>query len=222
MPKPILVTIEHSPKKSFATAADWPGWSRSAKTEDEAIEALRRYASRYAAVVADVGEEVPIDDIVFEVVERLPGSAGTEFGVPSKPTEHDTRPLDKAGADRLARIVESAWAALERTASGAPEELRKGPRGGGRDTSKIVAHVVDADRGYADVIGIKKPGLDPSDESAVKEMRAEVLDVLRGARSGAPLAGRRWPARYAAHRIAWHALDHAWEIEDRSSPAPED
>ena len=26
----------------------------------------------------------------------------------------------------------------------------------------------------------------------------------------------KWPPRYAARRIAWHALDHAWEIEDRS------
>jgi hypothetical protein len=25
-----------------------------------------------------------------------------------------------------------------------------------------------------------------------------------------------WPPRYAARRIAWHALDHAWEIEDKS------
>jgi len=31
-----------------------------------------------------------------------------------------------------------------------------------------------------------------------------------------PLADKRWPTRYAAHRVAWHALDHAWEIEDRS------
>jgi hypothetical protein len=25
-----------------------------------------------------------------------------------------------------------------------------------------------------------------------------------------------WLPRYAARRIAWHVLDHAWEIEDRS------
>ena len=25
-----------------------------------------------------------------------------------------------------------------------------------------------------------------------------------------------WPTRYAARRIAWHVLDHAWEIEDKS------
>ena len=27
-----------------------------------------------------------------------------------------------------------------------------------------------------------------------------------------------WPVRYAARRIAWHVLDHAWEIEDRREP----
>ena len=26
MTTPILVTIEHAPKKTFASAADWPGW----------------------------------------------------------------------------------------------------------------------------------------------------------------------------------------------------
>jgi hypothetical protein len=220
MPKPLLVTIEHMPKKSFATAADWPGWSRSGKTEDEAVAALDRYAGRYGLVAADAGEPFAIDGLTFEVVERVDGSAGTEFGVPSRPTDHDARKLDEAAAERLARIVASAWAIFERTASGAPEELRKGPRGGGRDTSKIVAHVLDADRAYADTIGIKMPGLDPGDDDAVRAMRDEMLDVLRAARSGAPLAGKRWPARYAAHRVAWHALDHAWEIEDRSSPGP--
>jgi hypothetical protein len=31
-----------------------------------------------------------------------------------------------------------------------------------------------------------------------------------------PVAQAKWPPAYAARRIAWHALDHAWEIEDRS------
>ena len=48
-------------------------------------------------------------------------------------------------------------------------------------------------------------------------------DMLRGPRAnpsdGQPLAGRRWLHRYAARRIAWHALDHAWEMEDRAEPA---
>ena len=95
-------------------------------------------------------------------------------------------------------------------AAGAPEELRKGPRGGGRDTSKIVAHVVEADEAYAREMGIKlKAPIEP-------KCRAAMLEVLRQPSDGSPIADRKWTPRYAAHRIAWHALDHAWEIEDRT------
>jgi hypothetical protein len=45
-----------------------------------------------------------------------------------------------------------------------------------------------------------------------------MLEVLGRPSDGSPLADRKWTARYAARRIAWHALDHAWEIEDRSEP----
>lgn len=218
MTRAVIVTIEHTPKKSFATAADWPGWSRSGKTEELALEALAAYAPRYG-VIADAehrrfASEITVEDL--EVVERLGGSAGTDYGVPSRPTEHDARPTDADEAARLAGLVEAAWAFFDRTARVAPEELRKGPRGGGRNTSKIVAHVMDADRAYANEMGIKVPGFEPDDRPAAAAMRAAMLDVLRAARDGRPLAGRRWPARYAAHRIAWHALDHGWEIEDRT------
>ena len=49
-------------------------------------------------------------------------------------------------------------------------------------------------------------------------MRAEMLEILRQPSDGSALAGRTWTTRYAARRIAWHALDHAWEMEDRSEP----
>jgi len=218
MTEPVLVTIEHTPKRSFATAADWPGWSRSGKTEEVALGALAAYAPRYAAIAEAAGErlarEIAVDDL--EIVERLAGSAGTDYGVPSRPTEHDARPTDAEAAARLAGLVEAAWSFFDRTAEAAPEALRKGPRGGGRDRSKIVAHVMDADRAYANEIGVKVAGFEPDDEAAAGAMREAMLGVLRAARDGRPLAGRRWPARYAAHRIAWHALDHAWEIEDRT------
>jgi hypothetical protein len=220
MSKTILVTIEFTPKKSFASAADWPGWTRSGKTEALALEALAAYAPRYA-VVADAehrrfASPVAIDDLA--VVERNAGSAGTDYGVPSHPTGHDARPTDADEAARLAGLVAAAWALFDRTAAGAPEELRKGPRGGGRNTSKVIDHVMDADRAYANQIGIRVKEFASDDRAAIDAMRTEMLEVLRAARDGAPLADRRWPARYAAQRIAWHALDHAWEIEDRSTP----
>jgi hypothetical protein len=214
----VLVTIEHTPKKAFATATDWPGWSRAARTEELALEALAACAPRYAAIAEAAHHRFARDlDVAdLHVVERLAGSAGTDYGVPSRPTDHDARPTDADAAARIAGLVSAAWSSFDRTASSAPEALRKGPRGGGRDTSKIVAHVMDADRAYAREIGVEIAGFDPGDARASRAMRDAMLDVLRAARDGKPLAGRRWPARYAAHRIAWHALDHAWEIEDRT------
>ncbi|HEY7133373.1 MAG TPA: hypothetical protein VH440_14055 [Candidatus Limnocylindrales bacterium] len=223
MPNRIVVTVESTPKKTFASAADWPGWSRSGRTEELALEALAAYAPRYAEIAEAEHRRFPatvgVDDL--DVIERRDGSAGTEFGVPSHPSGQDARPLDADDAARLAGLVAAAWDLFDRVAAAAPEELRKGPRGGGRNTSKVVGHVMDADRAYAQQIGVKVATFEADDRDAVRAMRDAMLEVLRGARDGEPLAGRRWPARYAAHRIAWHALDHAWEIQDRRKPADE-
>jgi hypothetical protein len=46
--------------------------------------------------------------------------------------------------------------------------------------------------------------------------RPAVLERIRSAADPGPLKERGWTPRYAARRIAWHVLDHAWEIEDKS------
>lgn len=214
----IEVTVEATPKKAFATAVDWPGWSRSGKTEAPAIEALVAAAPRYAVVAREAGEAFlseTADPDAYEVVERTGGGSGTEFGVPSAITELDRRPVSVEEAARLARLVEAAWAIFDGVAAGAPAELRKGPRGGGRDRDKMIGHVVEADWYYAREVGVKQKQPDPADRAAVETLRAAMLDVLRKPSDGSPLAERKWTTRYAARRIAWHALDHAWEMEDR-------
>ena len=214
-PERLAVVLESGDKRVFASAADWPGWSRSARTDEAAIEALVAYAPRYAPVARLAGFELPAS-IEVDVVERNEGGGGTDFGVPSRVTEADARKVSKADAERLAAIVEAAWTTFDRVAAGAPAELRKGPRGGGRDRDKMVRHVVDADAAYAREIGLKLKEPEPFDRKAVEALRGAILAVLRQPSDGSPLAGRRWTARYAAHRIAWHALDHAWELQDRS------
>jgi hypothetical protein len=213
----VAVSVEATPKKAFATAVDWPGWSRSGKTEELALAALADYAPRYAVVAEEAG--VPFEPGDYEVVERTGGAGGTDFGVPSSITDLDRRPLDAAEAERRARIVEAAWAVLARVAAGAPAELRKGPRGGGRDRDKMVGHVIEAEGAYAHEMGIKMKQPDPTDPAADALLRTAMVDVLREPSDGSALAGRKWTTRYAARRIAWHALDHAWEMEDRSDPA---
>ena len=89
------------------------------------------------------------------------------------------------------------------------------PEGGGRDRDKIVAHVLDAEIAYAGKLGLRLRTPDAGDAAAVREHRNAIVAALRAGTKG--VTERGWPARYAARRMAWHALDHAWEIEDRST-----
>ena len=118
---------------------------------------------------------------------------------------------------RLASLVEACWTVLDRVVAGAPAELRKGPRGGGRDRDKIVDHVLGAEEAYARKIGLRlrQPALD--DAKAVAAHRAALAEAVRTAAHGQRDKNEPgWPPRYAARRIGWHTMDHAWEIEDRS------
>jgi hypothetical protein len=211
----IKIAGETSPRRAFVWALDWPGWCRSGRDLDSALEALVAAAERYAPVAAGAGLTfLAVAGAKFDTVTEVEGGAATDFGVPSVIIDDDRRPVSSTQASRLAALVKSSWATFDAVAATAPEVLRKGPRGGGRDTSKIVAHVDEADGAYARELGIKqKP---PADRAAVEAMRATVLDILSRPSDGSPLANRKWPQRYAARRIAWHALDHAWEIEDKS------
>lgn len=75
----------------------------------------------------------------------------------------------------------------------------------GRDRDTMVDHVREAERGYATKIGVPVPPRTAWSEQ--REMIAARL--LQGS------ADARWPGSYSARRVAWHVLDHAWEMEDR-------
>ncbi len=217
--KRIEIAEEISAKKAFVWAIDWPGWCRGGKDRELAIAAFLDHASRYAVVARQAGLSFPAASADrLHTVESVEGGSGTEFGVPSTITDLDRRGVTGAQAERLASIVEAAWIVFDGVAAASPAELRKGPRGGGRDRDKMIGHVIEADHAYAREIGIRlrAPGI--GDRPAVDTERAAMLEVLRAPSNGSPLADRTWTQHYAARRIAWHTLDHAWEMEDRSDP----
>jgi hypothetical protein len=221
MARPIPVYLELGAKKVFACSVDYPGWCRSAKTEEAALEALAAYADRYAEVAALAKVAFPAPSRAgerFEVVERVRGAGATDFGVPHEVTKGDADPLTARQAARQVELVTAAWALLDRVAAKAPAELRKGPRGGGRDRDKMLAHVLGAEAAYARKLGIKHPEPALGDTRAIKALRDDLTEALRGASDGTPRTPKGWPPRYAARRIAWHVLDHAWEMQDRSDP----
>lgn len=215
----IEIGEEAGARRTFVWALDWPGWCRGGKDTALAIGSLLEHRLRYAVVATAAGLTLPeVSPRDLEMVESVEGGSGTDFGVPSAITAADRRPTTRHEAERLAALVEAAWTVLDRVASAAPAGLRKGPRGGGRDRDRMLGHVIEADGAYAREMGLKLPPGSLDDRPTVEALRTAMLEVLRRPSDGSPLAGRRWPVRYAARRIAWHALDHAWEMADRSDP----
>jgi hypothetical protein len=215
----VSVYLEAGGTRVFASSLDWPGWCRRAKTDDDALDALARYAPRYAVVAKRAGARFPSATPTFDVVERIPWRGGdkfsaVDFGALGVAAQFDTEPLSAAQAKRLAALVEASWAELDDVVAGAPAQLRKGPRGGGRDRDAVFAHVVAAEAAYARKLGVRTRV--PQDREQIAAVRAELLAALSGARAGEPPTQKGWLPRYAARRIAWHVLDHAWEIQDRS------
>jgi hypothetical protein len=210
------VYLEVGNKRVFAGALDWPGWCRAGRDEDAAIAALLAYGDRYRKALgrAASGFKEPADASRLHVVERLKGNATTDFGAPGIAPKFDQKLLDQAGLERLVTILKACWSKFDRVAKAAEgKSLSKGPRGGGRTVAGIVAHVEDAENGYLHGLGGR-----PSSERA---LRKSIQDALLARARGevedvGPRGGLRWTPRYFVRRTAWHALDHAWEIEDRS------
>jgi hypothetical protein len=219
MAKPIPVYIEAGAKKVFACSIDFPGWCRSGKTETDALEALAAYAPRYAEVAKLAKAAFPAPARAaerFEVVERVKGKGATDFGIPHEITKADAEPLSARQAARQVELMRAAWALLDKVAKASPAELRKGPRGGGRDRDKMLDHVLGAEAAYARQVGVKRPAPEVGDRKAVKALRDDLAEALGGASDGSRPTPKGWPPRYAMRRIAWHVLDHAWEMQDRA------
>ena len=152
----------------------------------------------------------PKDATNFNIIERVKGNATTDFGAPGVPTKDERQPLTQRETEVMASLVEACWKYLDQVRAKAPAKLKKGPRGGGRDREEMFEHVLAAEVEYAKKIGLHEKQPKSDDASAVKGFRISLAASLRDS-----YRDEKWPVPYAARRIAWHTLDHAWEMEDR-------
>lgn len=223
------IYLEVGEKRVFAGALAWPGWCRAARDESGAVEALLAYGPRYRDVIAAAkirpGFVPPKRAASLTVRERFSGDGTTDFGAPSIAPAADASPMKPADVRRSQALLHASWSALDRAAEAATGvELTRGPRGGGRDLEGILAHVMHAESSYARKIAVRPPASTDDTQVSYAALRLAVLDGLeRAQREGIPATGPRggamWSARYFVRRAAWHVLDHAWEIEDRSGNA---
>lgn len=194
------VYFEEGKSSVFAAAIDWPGWCRRAKTTDLALEALLEYQDRYAAVLS-----VPFKPGKLEVVGSVRGNATTDFGAPAVDSPWDAESITKRDLTRQVTVLKDCWKYFDAAVRASSAELTKGPRGGGHDRDGVVAHVREAERHYCSKLGTRVPPRTPWVDQRITVAEA----LLDGSPEGT------WPSRYSLRRIAWHVLDHAWEIEDK-------
>jgi len=191
------VTVEVGRRKAFASALEWPGWCRSGRDEQAALEALLDYRDRFDVVAAGAGLDLPSSPNL-RVVERVENPRVSSFGAPYKRSVHEAGTVP---SHELA-LLESSWRAFDGVIVARAVAWQPARRGG-RDQAAIEAHVHDVERAYARSVGVRSAPAEFADPAVV---RRRFISALRGE------AGDR----YWVRRATWHVLDHMWEIEDRS------
>ena len=204
-------------RRVVAGAMDWPGLDRWGTSEDDALEKLSSYNSRYADVAERAGlTKAFTREREIEVVERVPGSSSTDFwGIAHVPSEIEREVLSAKDLDRRLELLEACWAYFDDAAARAPEELRPGSRSAGRSRDQIVRHVYlsEPDQ-FSRKVEVRTPFDVVITPDGLAAHRVAYLEAIRAYNAQAKPA-RTWPIQFLIRRTAYHVMDHAWEIEDR-------
>jgi hypothetical protein len=220
----LKVYLEIGHTRTFAVVPEWPGWCRSGRDEASAIQTLVDYGPRYARVLegTGLGFVSPASTSSLVVIERLPGNGTTDFGAPDTILPSDHEPTSSTDLERWRILLPAVWTAFDRAVQVAEgKDLRKGPRGGGRDLVKMADHVRGGEEAYLVALGgVFKSEAGASADQTRGKFHAAIFAALEASIRGeiaptGPRGGKRWPPPFFVRRLAWHGLDHAWEIEDR-------
>lgn len=220
----IAVALEIGPAhRVFAQALDWIGWCRAGKDEEAALHQLVIAGPRYATVASRAGLPftIPPSFEAFEVVEREPGNATTDFGAPAVLLAADQRPFTEADIERYTVLLMACWATFDEVYRSIPAEMRSNKPERGRSPEAMRLHLLETDLMHLSGFG---PAFRKPDPARVAEQEAEVREQIIASLRATPRhiepvprrkAGFVWTSRFAARRSAWHALDHAWELQGR-------
>jgi hypothetical protein len=225
---PVRTVIEHGPKdkRSVAFSLDWPGWSRGEKSGELAVATLERYRERYRPVAAIAGMQGEFDAAgPLEVVEERVGTGSTDFwGISFSPSSTEADPMDEAELHRKITILQACWTFFDGVASRVSPEMRKGPRGGGRDRDRIVRHTIrNESEEFAKQVGIRIPEEAALTPEGLKRHRETYVAAMRAYNAGEITKRMRsWTLPFLIRHSAFHTLDHAWEMEDKDLTGQEE
>jgi len=221
---PVRTVIEHGTKdkRSVAFSLDWPGWSRGAKTAEVALETLESYRDRYRPIadLAGMGREFDAAG-PLEIVEDRVGTGSTDFwGISFSPSSTEHGPMSEAEFDRKIKLLRAAWAYFDAVAARVSPEMRKGPRGGGRDRDRIISHTIRQEsESFASGVGLRIPEEGAMTPDGLRQYRKDYVEAMRAYNAGEGKRMRSWTLPFLIRHSAFHTLDHAWEMEDKDLSA---
>jgi hypothetical protein len=222
---PVRTVIERGPKgkRSVAFSIDWPGWSRGARTAELALETLESYRERYRPVASLAGMSHEFDTAgPLEVVEDKVGTGSTDFwGISFSPSAAEQGPMDEAELEHGITLMRAAWAFFDGVAARVSPEMRKGPRGGGRDRDQIIRHTIRTEsEDFAKQVGLRIPERAALTPDGLREHREAYVAAMHAYNAGAvERRMRSWTLPFLIRHSAFHTLDHAWEMEDKDLSA---
>lgn len=202
----------------MAFAVDWPGWSRGAKTPELAVEMLESYRQRYRLIAVAAGMGVQFDrEDPLETIEDKIGTGSTDFwGISFAPSATEVEPMTADDLDRKIALLQACWAFFDRVAASVSAELRKGPRGGGRDRDQIIRHTIRTEsEDFAKRVGLRIPEEAALTPDGLRSHRREYTAAMRVYNAGEGKRMRNWNLPFLIRHSAYHVLDHAWEMEDK-------
>jgi len=218
MTKALRLQVETGPKgkRVVAVAIDWPGLSRGSKTEEDAIATAVRYIPRYAPVAELAGMAAEFAQVSgSEVVAEYTGTGSTDFwGISFGSSDIDRAPISDDELERHLTLMQAAWAFFDQTRARVSAEMRKGPRGGGKDRDQIVRHTVFAELDMSKNVGVRPEWEGLLEDERLAAYRNEYVAAMRQYHAEGKTTGKT-PLRHLIRHTAFHTLDHTWEMEDK-------
>ncbi len=218
----VRTVIDRGPKgkRVVAVALDWPGWSRGAKTDADALETLEAYRQRYRPVAVLAGMQSEFDqEGPPEVVEDKVGTGSTDFwGISFSPSATEHGPMSQEELDRKLTILRACWTYFDDVAARVSPELRRGPRGGGRSRDEIIRHVLRVESlDFAKQVGLLVPDDGVVVAAAARPAYRDAYVAAMRAYNAGEVARkmRSWTLPFLIRHSAFHTMDHAWEMEDK-------
>jgi hypothetical protein len=218
---PVRTVIQRGPKdkKSVAFSLDWAGWERGAKTAEFALETLESYRERYRSIASLAGMTREFDAAgPLEVVEDEVGTGSVDFwGISFSPSSVEQEPMSEAAIQPGIALLRACWAFFDGVAARVSPEMRKGPRGGGRDRDRIIRHTIRTEsEDFAKQVGLRIPEGAALTPDGLRRHRETFVAAMRAYNAGeVSRRMRSWNLPFLIRHSAYHTLDHAWEMEDK-------